>query len=140
MMISDKMIGIDLQTFKFLESERQTFEDSLSEILKRVTFKNVLTPKLKLECDAATPWVGKQLKLPHGTKLRMHYKGALYYGEVINGQWELEGRSFKYPSGAASFISKKHTGSWVSLNGWRYWHAQLPGEEKWALIADMVEK
>lgn len=70
-------------------------------------------------------WFGNS-HFPEGTKFRATYKGRTYFAEVKDGQWMGEdGHVRSSPSDAAGAISG------TNVNGWRFWHVQMPGDPAW---------
>jgi hypothetical protein len=63
---------------------------------------------------------------PEGTKFRATYKGQTYHAQIKDGKWLGEdGVARTSPSDAAGAISG------TNVNGWRFWHAQLPDDPAW---------
>ncbi len=79
-------------------------------------------------------WWGEGLELPHGTKLRMEYRRRKYTGVIHNGDWLVEGRVYKSPSGAAGGVAVTRDGEKTNLNGWRYWKVKRPSDGSWIPI------
>ena len=70
-------------------------------------------------------WFG-QTHFPEGTKFRATYKGKTYLAEIRGGTWVGDdGIVRRSPSDAAGAISG------TNVNGWRFWHAQIPPSEDW---------
>ena len=70
-------------------------------------------------------WFG-QTHFPEGTKFRATYKGKTYLAEIRGGNWVGDdGIVRRSPSDAAGAISG------TNVNGWRFWHAQIPPSEDW---------
>lgn len=55
----------------------------------------------------------------------MSYNGKTFSGVIESGTWVVNGARYVSPSAAASARAG------VSLNGWIYWKAQLPGTARW---------
>jgi hypothetical protein len=66
------------------------------------------------------------LLLPNGTVLRARYKGLEYRAEIQSDTW-VDGNGQRYFSPTAA--AKAITGN--SVNGWRFWEAWRPGDDKW---------
>jgi hypothetical protein len=63
---------------------------------------------------------------PEGTKFRATYKGQTYYAQIKEGAWRGQDDVVRTsPSDAASAISG------TNVNGWKFWHAQLPDDPSW---------
>lgn len=76
-------------------------------------------------------WLGN-VHFPEGTKFRATYKGKTYLAEIKNGQWVGgDGVVRKSPSDAASAISK------TNVNGWRFWHVQMPDDPSWRKLEEL---
>src|SRR5205085_4873112 len=85
-------------------------------------------------------WSGEGVTLVHGTRVRMRYNGRLYEGEIVDGRWIIEGKTFDSPSGAASGIAVTKRGKKTRLDGWIYWEIQAPCETGWTPIAALRPK
>ena len=59
----------------------------------------------------------------------MSYNGKTFNGMIESGTWVVNGARYVSPSAAASTLAG------VSLNGWIYWEAQLPGTDRWQQIS-----
>ena len=70
--------------------------------------------------------------LPDGTLLRANYKGQTFHAEIKDGRWvDSDGLVRSSPSEAASAISN------TNVNGWRFWHAMMPGENTWKRLDEL---
>ena len=70
--------------------------------------------------------------LPDGTILRATYKGTTFHAEIKDGRWiDSDGVVRSSPSEAASAISN------TNVNGWRFWHAMVPGEITWKRLDEL---
>ena len=81
------------------------------------------------DARAASPVSGSDLvchagRVPHGTKLRMRYKGGEYFAEVSNGKVIWNEREFKSLSAAAVAVMRSVGSGRPTENGWRVWWAQ----------------
>ena len=79
--------------------------------------------------DSGGAWTAKGATLPARTRLRMSYNGKSFNGVIESGTWLVNGARYVSPSAAASALAG------VSLNGWIYWEAQLPGTDRWQSIS-----
>ena len=78
-------------------------------------------------------WYGN-VHFPEGTKFRAAYKGKTYYAEINAGQWiDADGMPRRSPSDAASAISN------TNVNGWRFWHVQMPGDPTWRKLDELKQ-
>jgi hypothetical protein len=64
----------------------------------------------------------------------MRYNGRQYEGEIVDGKWVIEGKTFDSPSGAASGIAITKRGKTTRLDGWIYWEIQAAGDTGWTPI------
>jgi hypothetical protein len=123
-------IDVDFEVFKEL-TVRRTTED--------VTYNDVLRDLLKLRKKADHPEkthlgvrgaIFKGVNFPDGTRFQATYKGARYVAQIRNSKWVdgATGQIRNSPSSAASMI----TGN--TVNGWRFWSCQRPGELEWTLL------
>ena len=136
-------IEIDFDVHKTIEMARQSFSETQNDVLRRLLKIGQATrpPGLPPQKDDGRPWAGKGVVLPHGTQLRMEYNGRGHSGEIVDGQWQVEGGVYGSPSAAAVGVAKNKAGGPVSsLDGWLYWSAQFPGSSKWVPILSLRKK
>lgn len=136
-----RTIEIDFDVHKRIEAERQGFDDTPNDALRRLlklgpADKKTQEPKqggrvIDLE---GRPWRGKGVTLPHGTPLQMEYNRTVHDGVIDDGEWSVEGKRFKSPSAAAGGVAVTKKGNHTSLDGWIYWKAKLPGDDRWTPI------
>ncbi len=150
-----RSIDIDFDVHKRIEMERRGFDEPPNTVLRRLLGIDPERPSEEAvpprpaagrtnggaspssptgKPATGRPWSGKGVELPHGTDLRMNYNGRVHTARIENGQWVAEGKSFKSPSAAASGVAITKAGTHPSLDGWKYWHARLPGEHDWVCI------
>lgn len=140
-MNSPTTIEIDLALHKAIEAERRSFSETANEILHRL----ILNPPEqstnglanKVPSTNAKAWSGGGVELPHGTKLRMSYNGCQHTAEIIDGRWFVDGDFYNAPSAASHAVARTKAGDPAHINGWDYWWALLPGQEKWRLMSTM---
>ena len=130
-----RQIAIDVEVNRWIENKRVSFDQTHNDILRAAAGLPPLTPRSGAERvlsnnETAGAWSAKGATLPAGTKLRMSYNGKTFNGAIESGTWSVNGMPYGSPSAAASAL----TG--VSLNGWIYWEAQIPGSEKWQTISE----
>ena len=78
-------------------------------------------------------WYGN-IHFPEGTMFRATYKGQTYTAEIMQGQWVgADGKARRSPSDAASAISN------TNVNGWRFWHVQMPGDPTWRKLDELKQ-
>ncbi len=139
-----RQIEVDFDVHKLIEAERLSFDEQPNEALRRLLGLPSHTGDSKIEitqlATAHRSWSDQKLgiDLPHGTKLRMTYNRRTYEGEVLNGEWVIEGRKFSSPSGAASGIALTKQGGKTSLDGWIYWQVKRPKDRNWAPIRTLA--
>jgi hypothetical protein len=85
-------------------------------------------------------WSGEGVTLPHGTILKMRYNGRQHEGEIVDGKWIIDGKTFDSPSGAASGVAITKSGKKTRLDGWTYWEAKVPGDTSWTPISSLRRK
>jgi hypothetical protein len=135
-------IEIDFDVYKLIEAERRSFDESRIDALRRLL---KLPPKpvvgtLNGSKPAGRAWSGEGVTLAHGTRLRMHYNGRQHAGEIVDGKWLVEGKTFDSPSGAASGIAVTKRGKTTRLDGWIYWEILAPGDTAWTPIKALRPK
>lgn len=129
-----RQIDIDVEVNRWIENKRVTFDQTHNDILRTEAGLPALSPR---SIAARTPsngegggaWSAKGATLPAGTRLRMSYNGKAFSGAIESGTWLVNGARYISPSAAASALAG------VSLNGWMYWEAQIPGVDKWQPIS-----
>jgi hypothetical protein len=129
-------IEIDFDVYKLIEAERQSFDEPRIAALRRLLklpAKQAAEP-LNDGISAGRSWSGEGVTLVHGTRLRMRYNGRQYEGEIVDGKWVIEGKTFDSPSGAASGIAITKSGNTTRLDGWIYWEVQAPSDTGWTPI------
>lgn len=126
-----KSIFIDIELFKFLEQNRQTFDEDYNDILKRLLLKN--TAKKETNKNVVSQnglhWKGTFFK--DGLKLRGFYKGMMLDAIVKNGKINYNGQEYTSPSAAAIGA----TG--MNMSGWSFWEYFDEKKNKWILISDL---
>jgi hypothetical protein len=141
-MSSMKTIEIDFDVHRLIELERKCFEESENSALRRILkLPEMLEPQpepkisqgsiREKEAISARPWSGKGVALPHGTELRMEYRGQVVRGTIDNGVWLVEGKRTTSPSDAAGSAVVTKNGERPILNGWVYWEVKRPTEATW---------
>ena len=140
-------IEIDFDVFKALTTMRDSELDSYNSVIRRLL---ALPEQAEVQSSEASRvmhaavgvplglgyasnategasgmWFGKT-HFPDGTKLRATYKGQTYLAEIKNGKWlDAMGIVRTSPSDAAGAISG------TNVNGWKFWHAQVPPGTEW---------
>ena len=136
-----RSIEIDFDVHKRIELERRGFQETDNDVLRRLL--GVADPGAPQTMTAgSTPpdgrsWSAKGVTLPHGTALRMEYNGRVHVGEIRDGQWVVEGKSFASPSGAAGGVATTKSGKRANLDGWEYWQVKPPASPSWISILEL---
>jgi len=133
-----RSIEIDFAVHQFIEKHRESFEDSPNDVLRRVLLKESPQKQAPASKPGSVPfmrakrdWFGGGVRLPDGTELRMEYNGQRHTGQIVSGRWQVEGSSYKSPSGAANAVARTRDGKATSINGKLYWEVKRPGDEQW---------
>ena len=129
-----RQIDIDVEVNRWIESRRVSFDQTHNDILRAEAGLPSLAPRsgatrAPLNGEAGSAWSAKGATLPAGTKLRMSYNGKTFNGAIESGTWLVNGARYVSPSAAASSLAG------VSINGWIYWEAQIPGTDSWQPIS-----
>lgn len=129
-------IEIDFDVYKLIEAERRSFDEPRIAALRRLLKlpPNPAMEPIKTRRSVGRAWSGEGVTLTHGSRLKMHYNGRQYEGEIVDGKWVIEGKTFDSPSGAASGIAITKRGKKTRLDGWIYWEVQAPGDTGWTPI------
>ena len=149
-------IEIDFEVFKALTAKRLSEADSYNDVIRRILALPPVNPDesnrdaglssllssysmfphqspsvpghstlAQMFLGASGAWFGN-VHFPEGTKFRATYKGRTYRAEIKDGMWMGEdGVKRTSPSDAAGAISG------TNVNGWRFWHALVPGTSEW---------
>lgn len=137
-----RTIEIDFDVYKLIEAERRSFDEpriaALRRLLKLPAKANAEPAVIGKSAERA--WSGEGVILAHGTRVRMSYNGRQYDGEIVDGNWVIEGKAFGSPSGAASGSAITKNGKTTRLDGWIYWEVQAPGDAGWTPIKALRPK
>lgn len=136
-----RTIEIDFDVHKLIEAERRSFGELPNDALRRLlSLPERPREPASVGTAVATgggPWSSDGVVLPHGTQLRMTYNKRTHSGEISDGKWIVEGRTYDSPSGAASDVGRTKNDRKTRLDGWNYWQVLTPGETEWKSIASM---
>lgn len=147
-----KTIEIDFDVHRLIELERSGFDEPENAALRRLLkLPEVVRPDAlpKFESVGAVksasgskerPWSGKGIQLPHGTELRMEYRGQLVRGIIDDGSWLVEGKRTNSPSDAAGSAVVTKNGARPSLNGWIYWEVKRPEDAQWRTLKSLKSR
>ena len=141
-----KSIMIDFDVHRLIEQERRGFDEPENTALRRllklpssgateVVSTEASSNKSKVTSGVAWSWKG--VVLPHGTELRMDYRGQMVRGTVESGRWIVEGKAYTSPSDAAGSSVVTKDGDHPSLNGWIYWEVKRPGDAIWRKLQSL---
>ena len=123
------MIDISFDTYKALTMRRVTESVTYDDVIRKLLELPPATQPAQQVSNDAKAWAYKGVSLPDGTALRANYKGATHVAKISNGQWIQNDTPQTSPSAAAYAI----TGN--SVNGWDFWEARLPGEDRWRSLS-----
>ena len=130
-----RQIEIDVEVNRWLEGKRISFDQTHNDILRieaglpSLSRRSAAAAGTPSNGESAGAWTAKGATLPAGTRLRMSYNGKTFNGAIDSGTWLVNGARHVSPSAAASALAG------VSLNGWIYWEAELPGTNRWQPIS-----
>lgn len=115
---------------------RATFEDSQPEdVIRRLLDRTEVDRTKGTTTDQGADLVSKGGRIPHGSELRMRYKGKEYHAVVEDGKIVWEGRTFGSPSEAAVAVVRSAGSDRARVNGWEYWEVKTPESGEWR-VAD----
>ena len=132
-----RQIDIDFDVHKLIENERKSFDEAPNDALRRLLRLGASKSAAQPIAAAGRAWSGKGVSLPHGTELKMEYRGTEHRAAISDGTWECGGGRHGGPSPAAAAVAVTRDGSKTNLNGWIYWSAKLPGTSSWIPISTM---
>jgi hypothetical protein len=147
-----KTIEIDFDIHRLIELERKGFDEPENAALRRLLKLPMLGAPLtdrKAESGSDEPdsvasigvaWSWKGVVLPHGTQLRMDYRGQMVRGHVEQGKWVIDGKSYTSPSDAAGSSVVTKGCERPSLNGWVYWEVKRPNDGNWRKLQSLKPK
>lgn len=126
---------ISLETYKLIEEQRVSFDESHDEILMRAL--SDLKPATNLSMSNSVNNSGlfwKGIFIENETELRANYKGVLHTAIVQNGRIFYNNKDYKSPSAAAIDA----TGT--NINGWLFWEYYDAKANAWTLISKLRNK
>jgi hypothetical protein len=135
-------IDIDFEVFKALTTLRESESVSYNDVLRRLlnlgpesvrinSLREFDNFKFQADLRDGLPKLAfgiwyQNKHFPEGTEFRATYKGRTYLASIKDCVWVGEdGLIRRSPSDAARAISG------TNVNGWRFWHAKIPGSECW---------
>lgn len=136
-----KKIEIDIEVYRWIESNRISFDETENDILKRVSqriqrnedgFVPINIEENIMNINEGLFWKGILLK--NGLRLRKLFKGKIYYAEIKNNQIVFNNKKFHSPSAAAIEL----TGT--SVNGWIFWEYFNQENNEWEILDNLRNK
>ncbi|MBI4644127.1 MAG: DUF2924 domain-containing protein [Deltaproteobacteria bacterium] len=125
-----KMIEIDLEIYRLIETNRLSFDETLAEILRRLLG---LKPSDKQKNSGRGMNLGYGVILPGGTLLKGEYKRAECQAEIKEGGILFDGERYNSLSAAA----KKFGGP----NGWKFWKwAKRSQDSEWVILNELRDQ
>ena len=125
-----KMIEIDLEINRVIETNRLSFSETHTDILRRLLG---LKSSDKQEGNGGGLNLGYGVILPEGTVLKGDYKRTEIRAEIKDGGILLDGEKHNSLSAAA----KKFGGP----NGWKFWHwVKRPQDSEWVVLNKLRNK
>jgi hypothetical protein len=122
-----------------------TVEDVFNRALDALESGNGHTPSKSIAPLPPGPSAGSSDlvsyvgRVPHGTELRMNYKGTEYLAEVKDGKVIWNGRSYKSVSDAAVAVIRSTGSDRPTEDGWRVWQAK-DSHGRWTPLVDLRER
>jgi hypothetical protein len=125
-----KTIEIDLEIYRLIETNRSSFDETETDILRRL----LGLKSLETQSPNGRPFnLGYGVILPHGTLLKGVYKRVEYQAEIKDGWLFFNGERYSSLSGAA----KKFSGP----NGWKFWKmVKRPQDSEWIILNSLRKK
>jgi len=136
-----KKIEIDIEVYRWIESNRISFNETENDILKRISQKiqkneDVFIPvnieANIMDINEGLFWKGVLLK--NGLKLKKSFKGKMHYAEIKHNQIVFNNKKFHSPSAAAIEL----TGT--SVNGWIFWEYFNQENNEWEILDNLRNK
>ena len=122
---NSKIVEIDLEIYRFIETNRLSFDETEADILRRLLN---LPPLKKQDSGKRSMNLRNGVVLPDGTLLRGMHNSTEHQAEVRGGWILLNGKRYKSPSGAATAIRG------YSEDGWRFWKVKRPHDSEWVIL------
>jgi predicted CopG family antitoxin len=134
-------IQVSPDTYRRIEDRAKPFEDSEPEdVIRRLLDKTESTNPKAFEEEGGADLVSKGGTIPHGSELRMNYKGREYHAVVDDGKIIWDGKAFSSPSEAAVAVIQSTGQDQTRANGWDYWKVKTPESGEWRLADEVREK
>jgi len=129
-------IPVDLEVFKALEAQRESFDESHNDILRRA----LQLPPKGASPEVSVVWSRKGVSLPKGTRWRMTTANGDETGNVVEGGFHYRGEIVISPSRLAMQIYESKSGKKTNLNGWRYVEVKRSDDEEWMMLSSLVKR
>lgn len=134
-------IQVSPETYRRIEDRAKPFEDSEPEdVIRRLLDRTKPTRSKAFDEDRGADLVSKGGTIPHGSELRMNYKGREYHAVVDDGKIIWDGKAFSSPSEAAVGVIQSTGQDQTRANGWDYWKVKTPESGEWRLADELREK
>lgn len=132
-------IQLSEQTFRRIKERAIPFEDSKPEdvVCRLLDKTEAEQSEESLSGDTPADLVTKGGRIPHGSKLRMTYKGTEFRAVVDDGKITWNGERFDSPSQAAVAAIRSTGSDRTTANGWREWYVKTPESGEWRLAKDL---
>jgi len=131
-------IPVSEKTFRRIEDRAKPFEDTKPEdVIRRLLDQTESKRSEKNTGPKPADLVSKGGRIPHGSELRMTYKGKEYRAEVDDGRIYWNGQSYSSPSKAAVAVIRSTGSDRTTADGWRHWEVKTPGSDEWRLADDV---
>lgn len=139
-----RSMEIDFDIHKMIEAERQSFDEPPYVALRRLLgLPDALNESAKQSAEVeGKPFVEDGVTIPHGAIARMEYQRGrqVYEGVFKDGMLIVNDEAYPSLSSAAKAVAVTKDGTHPNLNGWLYWKARFPGDEKWISLHDLREQ
>jgi hypothetical protein len=131
-------IQVSQQTYQRIESRARPFEDTKPEdVIRRLLDDTEGAESQSSKGAKSADLVSRGGRLPHGSKLRMKYKGAEYHAVVDDGKIVWNGQNYSSPSKAAVAVIRSTGSDRTTADGWRHWEVKTPASGEWRLADDV---
>lgn len=131
-----RSIKVDLEVYKKIVSEMVDTDKDENDTLRRILGVTFCSGA-EAAVNGNNGWSGHGVHLPEGTELRLTHLGHEYTAQIQKGAFLVGGKLYYSPSAAAEAVARTRTGAKPSLDGWKYWEAQLAGETVWKRLDDL---
>lgn len=133
-----RSIEIGLEVHKAIEAERRSLGEPEDHILRRLLGLAAPATDSPASSEAnvgPAAWEKDGVILHHGTKLRLSYSGQTLTGEILDGDWVVNGKTYNSPSMAMVDNVVTKSGKKTNINGWNHWQVRRPGDSHYVPIS-----